>query len=271
MHRFRAASAAFKVDSGKSEETKLELTEPLPNRRYPSTYRGGRRPSSRDKWSLFVSPEDARNVIRANLFAKKVGVSINAHVTINFDKAVPDNEVAKIIAQTLRNWRQWLRRRGLSGARTTHIWARERAGDRPTHVHILLHIPVEVRPDLDSRKFATFLPNIAGIDPDTIPRRPQPYSGTPVLLQFNDRAGENWGKYIIKGIAAMYAEEFSVESKRQGRIIGKRVGIAENVMHEEQRRWAFDARNFGHEFALAKWSERASAPKKRAWPISAIR
>lgn len=79
-----------------------------------------------------------------------------------------------------------------------------------------------------------------------------------------------WGKYIIKGIAAMYAEEFVVKPKRQGRMIGKRVGIAENVMHEEQRRWTFETRNFGNKFALPKWTERASSPKQPARPISAV-
>jgi hypothetical protein len=137
-------------------------------------------------------------------------------------------------------------------------------------VHILPHVPVEVGRDVDSRKFASFIPASAGIDPKAVPLRPQPYSGTPVLLQFNDRAANNWGKYIIKGIAAMYAEEFVVKLKRQGRIIGKRVGIAENVMHEEQRRWAFETRNFGNKFALAKWTERASSPKQPARPISAV-
>jgi len=250
----------------------LDLKEPLPNRRDPLTYKGGRRANLRDKWSFFISPEEARNVIRANLFATKIGVSINAHVTINFDRAVRDNEVSNIIAQTLRTWRQWLRRRGLNGNRTTHIWARERAGDRPTHVHILLlHIPMEVRPDVDSRKFASFIPKSAGIDPRAIPRRPQPYSGTPVLLQFNERSADNWGKYVIKGIAAMNAEEFGLEVKRQGRITGKRVGIAENVMGEEQRRWGFDARTFGNEFARTNWSERACTPKRRSRPISPTR
>lgn len=247
----------------------MDLKEPLPNKRDQSTYRGGRRANSRDRWSFFVKPEDARAIIRANMFAKSVGVAINAHVTINFDNSVPENKLSKIIAQTLRNWRQWLRRKGLSGARTTHIWARERAGDRPTHVHILLHIPFEVRPSVDSRKFATFIPRSSGIDPSAIPRRPQPYSGTPVLLQVNDRSADNWGKYIIKGIAAAHAEEFGFEARRQGRILGKRVGIAENIMGEEQSRWAFEARTFGREFAQARWSERASEPKRRPEPTPA--
>jgi hypothetical protein len=119
---------------------------------------------------------------------------------------------------------------------------------------------------IGNRQFARFLPAEALIDVEAIIDRAQPYSGTPVLVVRNSDFSEGWARYVLKGIAMEDADEFGITHSHQGRIVGKRVGIAENIGSAEWERWSLDHRGFGREFALERWTERVRMSKSLCSP-----
>ena len=232
--------------------------------RNTNTYRGGRPRQAGPRTTTFLSPHDVSKVLRAAEFARKVDRPLNTHVTIHFPSDIDEEEAPRLVAEALRNFRQWLRRRKLGGALTTHLWVRERVPACASHVHVLLHTPTEVRRELTNSRFARFFPRRSGIDSGQINDRAGRNSGTPILVQFpvDDQHERRWPFYIVKGIEERHAAAFHVSNvERQGTIVGQRVGVAENIGATEWRRWQTDFGLGSRPFALKMWAERASMAK----------
>ncbi|ESZ70669.1 hypothetical protein X727_12465 [Mesorhizobium sp. L103C119B0] len=187
---------------------------------------------------------------------------MNTHATVNFPSGIAEDKASIYIAKTIKNLRQWLRRRGISGAQTTHLWVRERRPDQASHVHLLFHLPLSAR--LTNSRFAALIPREAGIVLGEVPDRAGRDSGTPVLVlrAKSDEQTREWTRYVLKGISALDANDFGLRPARQGPIAGKRVGVAENIGASEWTNWTTDYRIGGREFALQRWRERAEAAKR---------
>jgi hypothetical protein len=71
--------------------------------------------------------------------AMRVGVPLNAHVTIHWERlGVPDSTAAAATGAFLTRVRDWLRKQGLPFA---YAYARENGQGKGSHVHILAHLP----------------------------------------------------------------------------------------------------------------------------------
>jgi len=102
------------------------------------------------------------------------------------------------------------------------------------------------------------------LDLKSVKNNAQEHSGAPIIIKQSQGASEIWARYVLKGIARENGKILGLRRiERQGRIVGKRVGIAENIGEHERKKWAFHCSNWGEPFAREKWIESASSPKRR--------
>lgn len=130
-------------------------------------------------------------------------------------------------------------------------------------MHLLLHVPKGIR--LSNRQVSSWIPSAAGIDRRTIKNSAQDHSGAPIIVKQRDGVSEIWGRYVLKGIARGEGAALGLDRlEKQGRLAGKRVGVAENVASQARTDWKWHVDNWGEEFARTKWIESASMPKRLA-------
>jgi hypothetical protein len=92
-----------------------------------------------DRTSEGLSHKQASGIIAAAQSAAAMGLPLNAHVTIHWERqGVPDSAAAKATGSFLTCVRDWLRKQGLPFA---YAYARENGDGKGSHVHILLHLP----------------------------------------------------------------------------------------------------------------------------------
>lgn len=230
--------------------------------RNPMIYRGGRPKQTSAKVSNFLVLKDVRAALRGSRLASLVELPFNTHVTVNFPSGIAEDRVPIYIARTIKNLRQWLRRKRISGAETTYLWVRETRPAQSSHVHLLLHMPSSIK--LTNKRMASLLHHEIGIAPSEISDAAGRDSGSPVLVlrATADEQSRAWVKYVLKGISAAHAAGFDLRPARQGAITGKRLGIAENIGATEWSNWSIDYKIGGRDFALRRWRERASMAKR---------
>jgi hypothetical protein len=194
-----------------------------------------------DRESDGVTVEQARRVLAAAEHARRVGVPLNRHCTIHWERAgVPDADAARATGDYLKRAADWHRLRRLPFAWT---YVRENGPDKGSHVHILLHLPAVARVTFLARhwrwiKFASRRRYVAGtILSKAVGGKLAADGAGPV---YAENLAYALG-YVLKGVSRVDA--LTLELRRRprrdgtapdnwgqgGRIIGKRVGASENL------------------------------------------
>jgi len=205
-------------------------------------------------------------MLQAASFAEKIGVDLNCHVTVDFPAGIDETAIPKLIAAALKAWKQWVRRQTSGSGITAYIWARERRADQASHVHLVLHVPPELRGRVTASRFTAFFPDEGGLRQLIIDDNAARNSGTPVLVQHNTSHQPRFVRYIAKGLErTAYAEFPEIDRPSpQGRITGKRFGISENIGQIERQRWRLEERIWGGDKARGWWLERGAMSKRPA-------
>ena len=100
---------------------------------------GGKR-NSASRTSSSLSLVQATNIIAATNYAAAIGLPFNRFLTIHWEQAgIADNQVAWATGRFLKLANDWLRKRG---GRIAWVWVRENGDGKGSHVHILIHLPV---------------------------------------------------------------------------------------------------------------------------------
>lgn len=99
---------------------------------------GGAR-NCKGRSSEVIAGDKAASIIAAARHALAIGLPLNRHVTIHWERAgVPDERAAEATGRFLKLAGDWLAKQG---GRFAHAWVRENGDRKGSHVHILLHLP----------------------------------------------------------------------------------------------------------------------------------
>jgi hypothetical protein len=195
-----------------------------------STWGGSRNRASRTSCSL--SLERAVSLFDAAFYAAAIGLPLNRHVTIHWERAgVPDCRAAAATGAFLTLARDLLRKRG---GRVAWVWVRENEGrgsSKGSHVHILLHVPTGMTLGRMQRRWLrriTHAPyRTRTIRTARIGGRTGTVASAPAVYYANLAAVLG---YVLKGASPEAARALGLEKvKAAGRIIGKRVATSQNI------------------------------------------
>jgi hypothetical protein len=199
----------------------------------PAPCRGeATKPKRQPRASKRITMRQASNMIEAVQFAKSVGLSLVAHLTIHWAYTnVGDDPDGKLFAKVREGLAKWARRHGFP---LTGIWARERMSGgqaEVVHCHLLFHLPVKYRMGarlLQVEEAIYRLIKKHGRRDDD--KHGHGYWADEVIkLVIHDNPD---GKYLIKGGGAEVWKHFRLRKEHrrlQGLIFGKRCGTTENV------------------------------------------
>lgn len=197
---------------------------------------GGAR-NSKSRCSTSISETQAANLIDAADFARRVGLPLNRFITINWEQlGVNDSEAAEATGRFLKLLRDWLRCNGYESA---HIWAREYSPSLGSHVHLLVHLPF----DLKLRTVhLRWLRQISGNSyrKGAVKTLPVGFSGTCSASNFlhYDKNLQETVKYLLKGVEIAAADRLGIDRLRPcGKIIGKRVATSQNIGRAARSRY----------------------------------
>lgn len=176
-----------------------------------------------------LSANQANGVIEAARHAGRIGLPFNRHVTIRLERAgIADSEAIEAIGAFLTRIRDWLRKQG---HQTAFAWVRENGSMIGSHVHILVHIPPEVRLGHRSRRW---IEAISGKRYRANSIRTKSISSK----AYNENLGVLIG-YLCKGASAEVAEKLGLDRRKPGgSITGKRAGWSQNVGKSARLRWS---------------------------------
>lgn len=218
---------------------------------------GGRR-NSATRTSSSLSLNQATQIIEAAQFAAAIGLPFNRHVTIHWEQAgIPDCRAAWATGRFLKLAGDWVAKRGgrfskveRNRQRIAWAWVRENGDRKGSHVHILLHLPVNKIAGKNGRPCADNTPGKQRARLGNMSRRwlrsitGKPYrvgtiktariGGTanaamtaPAAYQVNLAAVVG---YILKGASPVAAQTLGLERLEAGGIlIGKRAATSQNV------------------------------------------
>jgi hypothetical protein len=170
----------------------------------------------------------AKNIVAALAFARKIGTPLNAHATIHWvGTETGDDPDGSRFAKLREGFDKWLRRQGIPGGLTA-IWVRERLSGgsaEVVHCHMLFHLAHPFRAGQKRIQVETALERL-------IDRHGKGnYNGYTLKLTFPRNPN---GLYLLKGGGRDVWNAFGVPHwwrRRQGLICGKRCGTTENIGH----------------------------------------
>lgn len=183
----------------------------------------------RDRTSDCITLKQASDLLDAAKYAAGVGLPLNRHVTIHWERAgVCDSDAAAATGRFLHLAGDWTRARG---GRLAWNWVRENGERKGSHVHILCHFPAGLEWGPMQRswlKRVTGAPYRAGvIHTARIGGRANAAGTAPDLYAVNLAAVVG---YVIKGASSGAAAALGLERvKPGGRIIGKRAATSQNI------------------------------------------
>jgi hypothetical protein len=212
--------------------------------------------------STALSEAAARAIIDAAKFAKTVGIPLDTFASVDFPEEVPEGDIPRLLSAAMKNLRLKLRRWGVGGAGTAYIWVRERHGTAPTHVHILFHVPLELRSVVTNSFVAGLFRAAAGFQPGTIDDNALENSGTPVLVKQSEKMREEWPRYMAKAVTKDVAEKIGIRRTELSKILGRRYRISENIGERERFEWRIAQAVRDPAWATAGWRERANMAKR---------
>lgn len=228
--RLKAAENGHSHDNGTalanySDTPSCTLAPPVVGR--PGTWGGARNRASRISNSL--TDKQVAALSDAAAFAFSQGLMFQRHWTIHYGKAgIEADEGARFVSHVLAMVAKQARR---EGGNLTALWVRERASDKGEHVHILMHIPTEMRLHGRTRRWiqaagGVWAPGVS---------RVRVIGGRLSKIEEN-REGRyllnamNVVRYFLKGSSAETGLRIGLpRSGQSGRIIGKRCGWTQNI------------------------------------------
>lgn len=194
-----------------------------PKRRAPTT-------SVHRSASRVIGLSSATEVLAALLHAAHVGLVPNRHLTINLEAAGITDPVPAI-GRLMKLMRDGARRHGHS---LSYIWVREVGTTVGEHVHILVHVPPELKSWFARRK-PGWLKRLGagrgrGISDTRIIRGAQTSVGVTVTSPelFNVNL-QNVTAYVLKHCSTDVQRHLGIISNGPCQLVGKRVSISENL------------------------------------------
>jgi len=193
----------------------------------PSQQRKHRRQYRPGGTRLITVPQ-ATNIIEAVEYAKSIGISLVAHLTIYWACTdVGDDSDGKLFAKVREGLDKWLHRKGVVFA---SAWARENPGGVVEHCHLLFHLLDEWRTGARRLQLEAAICRL-------IKRHGRGYWEDRVIkLVIHDDPD---GKYLIKGGGLKVWKLFNLRNEHrrlQGIIHGKRCGTTQNIGPVARRR-----------------------------------
>ncbi|MAU61054.1 MAG: hypothetical protein CMI62_10050 [Parvibaculum sp.] len=173
--------------------------------------------------SSFINRRQAAHFYPAVRLARRLGLPLNTHVTINFYHLDCPGEDASRYFERLRDnhftrWLRYKRSRGALGGTPTYLWVIENPGGGHHHVHWALHIP-EALKEAFEKKLPLWLEAVAG---EIIDEQGAVHS-TPIP------DAEGLVRYLLKGTHKTVAKHLRVRHRPQGTVSGKRCGVSRNL------------------------------------------
>jgi hypothetical protein len=180
---------------------------------------------------LAIPPNGALNVHAAAWFARQIGLPLNRHTTIHWERG----GVADPLAATthfLGLVTAWARSRGAGFA---YVWVRETGPDKGEHVHILLRVPPDLAEDFKRRQRGWLKACGAAWRKGVVHSERIGFS-----LRHADQTGysgetyaANLGEvldYILKGAGETARRRLGLRRRQFGGVVtGKRCGTSENI------------------------------------------
>jgi hypothetical protein len=192
---------------------------PLPLDRVEAT-----KPKRQPHASKYITIRQASNMMAARRFAWEIGLSLVAHLTIEWSLTdACDDPDGKLFARFREGLSKWLQRHGIEFAA---VWCRERrAGGQSdvVHCHLLFHLPVEYRSGKRLLQVEDAISRLV-----TRHGRDITHERAVDLTIWRDPDG----KYLIKGGGPKVWKRFRLRKdhrRLQGIIHGKRCGVTENI------------------------------------------
>lgn len=151
------------------------------------------------------------------------------HWIIHYGKAdIRAEDGARFVSRLLTLARKQAKRRG---GELTALWVRERASIKGEHVHILLHLPADIRLQGLTRRWIEAAGGTwgAGVSKVRLVGGRLNKIGGNNQLHFAENAA-NVVRYLLKAASEETGERLALtRSGRGGRIIGKRCGWTQNI------------------------------------------
>jgi hypothetical protein len=179
----------------------------------------------------YITVSQATNIIEAARFAKLIGRSLVAHLTIHWAFTdVGDDADARRFAKVREGLAKWLRRRGVVFAA---VWCLERLSNgqaEVVHDHMLFHLPpeycVERKLKVEAAIFRLIMRHGDGY-----------WAEEAIKLVIWPNPD---GKYLVKGGGPKVWKQFGLRKEHrrlQGIIHGKRCGTTENIGRAARHRF----------------------------------
>jgi hypothetical protein len=178
--------------------------------------------------SEYIKLAAALELVDAARWAIAAGVPFNRHLTVHWALGgINDRDASAATGRLVKLIGDWVRKRG---GRFAHAWVREMGRRKGSHVHILLHIPKNLRlGHMTSRWVRSIL---GRTKKGTIKTRA---IGGTAKAAFS---GSDWYEdnlaavvaYLLKGVSVEAGEALGLDSAAAGGwIIGKRIAISQNL------------------------------------------
>lgn len=160
---------------------------------------------------------DIANVINA---AHDRGIEINRFWTIHLQGSAYEADPQKLLNKTMKNSREWLRRRGIEHV---YVWTLEKGTQKGIHAHIMMHVPRGYQVEFKRALYAW-----TGLEKERFVHKEIIYPPWLCSNYYNRVHGVK--KYISKGVfkTGKHANKQIDEiiSSYQGSIIGRRCGMS---------------------------------------------
>ena len=181
--------------------------------------------------SRYISRRQMPAFMAASGLARDIGLPLNTFTTINYGHIDCDgDETSRLFRHLLRRrfapWLEYKRKRGLANFPPTYLWVVENS---PTelynmpHVHWMVHVPHALKEEFDE-KLTVWIKSTAGALEET----ERVVETKPVT-----RLGLH--KYIAKDASEAMRKHYNITyTPTNGIVVGKRVGISQNLNTAEQ-------------------------------------
>lgn len=181
--------------------------------------------------TLSIPTRGALNVHAAAWFAREIGLPLNRHTTIHWERGGVSDPLAAT-CHFLALASAWTRSRGVGFA---YVWVRESGPNKGEHVHILMRVPPDLADDFKRRQRGWLKASGAAWRRGVVHSERIGFS-----LRHADQSGysgetyaANLGEvldYILKGNGETARRKLGLRRREPGGVIeGKRCGVSRNT------------------------------------------
>lgn len=184
-----------------------------------------RRRAERLARSTEIPSAAAETMILSAAFARERGTRLNRFVTIPFKANLCPDRTLVALGRFLKLAGDWLRMKGVIPA---YIWVIENPADADEHVHLLIHVPDDLRSDFARLQRGWIARTGTRVGKGVIHSKDIP-----------DNADAITGllRYMLKGADAETRKMFGIDHRgSQGVVEGKRCGVAQSIGRKARKR-----------------------------------